>query len=56
MSHPSEDPEAPEGDAVEQATLIGDDDDDQVRTGFEVDEADALEQARVVRVEEDDYR
>lgn len=54
MAQPNE--EAPEADLVEQATVVGDDEDDPVRTGDEVNEADAVEQARVVRAEEDDYR
>jgi hypothetical protein len=51
------DPEAPEADALEQATPVrpDDDGDDQVRIGPEVPEADAVEQARAVGTD-DEYR
>jgi hypothetical protein len=48
--------EAPEVDAVEQATVVGPAEDDDVSIDREVDEFDAIEQSRVVGVEEDDYR
>jgi hypothetical protein len=50
------DPEAPDADAVEQATPANPaDEPEEVRRGLEVDEWDALEQARVVDLDED-YR
>jgi hypothetical protein len=50
------DPEAPEADAVEQATVAGwSDDDADVSRDIEVNEYDAMEQARVVDLD-DDYR
>jgi hypothetical protein len=50
------DPEAPQADAVEQATVADPaDHEPEVRRGLEVDEWDALEQARVVDLD-DEYR
>lgn len=50
------DPEAPQEDAVEQATALDPADrEPEVRRGLEVDEWDALEQARVVNLD-DEYR
>jgi len=51
------DVEAPEADAVEQATPVNPAERAaELRVGLEVDEADALEQSRVVSLDEDDYR
>ncbi|MEE6258295.1 hypothetical protein [Plantactinospora sonchi] len=52
------DPEAPDADAVEQATVADPATEDQpeVQRGLEVDEYDALEQSRVVGPQDDDYR
>ncbi|MGN9908155.1 hypothetical protein ACTMTJ_11475 [Phytohabitans sp. LJ34] len=50
------DPEAPQEDAVEQATALDPADrEPEVHRGLEVDEWDALEQARVVDLD-DEYR
>jgi hypothetical protein len=50
------DPETPQEDAVEQATVVDPADrDPEVRRGLEVDEWDSLEQARVVDLD-DEYR
>ena len=50
------DPEAPQEDAVEQATVVNPADrEPEVHRGLEVDEWDALEQARVVDLD-DEYR
>lgn len=50
------DPEAPQEDAVEQATVVDlTDSEPEVHRGLEVDEWDALEQARIVELD-DDYR
>jgi len=50
------DPEAPQEDAVEQATTLDPADrEPEVHRGLEVDEWDALEQARVVDLD-DEYR
>ena len=50
------DPEAPDGDAVEQATVANPaDEPDEVHRGLEVNEWDAVEQAHVVDLD-DDYR
>ncbi|MFJ1537385.1 hypothetical protein ACIODS_02455 [Micromonospora chalcea] len=48
--------EAEPADAVEQATTVADDSDDEPHRGLEVDDWDAMEQARVVTADEDDYR
>jgi hypothetical protein len=50
------DPEAPQEDAMEQATVVDPADlEPEVRRGLEVDEWDALEQARIVGLD-DEYR
>jgi hypothetical protein len=52
-------PDAPLPDAIEQATPVADDDeDDEVSPALddEVDEADALDQSRVVPLDDDDDR
>jgi hypothetical protein len=50
------DPEAPEGDLVEQATPANPVDEPvEIRSGLEVSEWDAVEQAKIVDLD-DDYR
>jgi len=48
-------PDAPLPDAIEQATPVADDEDDEVSPALadEVDEADALDQSRVVPLDDD---
>ncbi|HEX7745171.1 MAG TPA: hypothetical protein VF462_07915 [Micromonosporaceae bacterium] len=56
LSPDERDPEAPEGDAQEQATVADPArDEPEVSRGFEVNDWDAVEQARVVDMDED-YR
>lgn len=56
LSPEERDPEAPDGDLVEQATVANPAEErDEVRRGLEVNEWDAVEQAQVVDLD-DDYR
>lgn len=53
----STDEEAPETDAVEQATPVRvDDDSTEDPLPFDVDEADAVDQTRAIPGDDDDYR
>jgi len=56
LSPDDRDPEASDGDLVEQATVANPaDEPDEVHRGLEVNEWDAVEQAHVVNLD-DDYR
>lgn len=57
LSPEERDPEAPDGDLVEQATVANPvDAPDEVHRGLEVGEWDAVEQAAIVDLDDDDYR
>jgi hypothetical protein len=57
LSSEDRDLEAPDGDVVEQATMVNPaGEPDEVRRGLEVNEWDAVEQAAVVDLEDDEYR
>ncbi|MFC7546350.1 hypothetical protein [Plantactinospora sp. GCM10030261] len=56
LAHDERDPEAPESDAVEQATAADPYvEETDVRRGLEVDDWDAMEQARIIGPDDDDY-
>jgi len=50
------DPEVPEADAIEQATLLEDEPDAPSELPEGADVGDAVEQSREVRLDEDEYR